>query len=89
MATNPQRTKQIRRAALEVLKPAHPYSVPEETLLSYLDDVARPPLSDTERAATLAWLKDGKFAVPSQGSLDPEAAEWVITELGRSLLASL
>lgn len=89
MANNPQRTKQIRRTALETLRPAHPYALPEETLLAWLDDRVRPPLDADERAAVLKWLKDGKYAVPAEGSLDPEALEWMITDLGRNLLAGL
>lgn len=86
---NTQRTKQIRRAALEALKPASPYALPESTMLSFVDDLVKPPLSDAERKETLAWLADGKFAVRTAGALDPDAPEWVITELGKSLLASL
>lgn len=86
---NPQRTKQIRRAALEALKPAHPYALPEATMLSFVDDLVKPPLSAAERAETLAWLADGKFAARTAGALDPDAPEWVITELGKTLLASL
>ena len=89
MAANLHRTKQIRRTALETLRPAHPYALPEETLLAFLDDMIRPPLSADERAQTLAWMADGKFAVRTAGALDPDAPEWVITELGRSLLSSL
>jgi hypothetical protein len=89
MAANPHRTKQIRRAALEALKPAHPYALPEDTLFNYLDDLVRPPLSAAERSAVLDWLREGKYAIPTAGSLDPDTAEWVITELGKSLLASL
>jgi hypothetical protein len=89
MAANPQRTKQIRRAALEALKPASPYGLPESTMLSFVDDLVKPPLSEDERKDTLGWLGVEGFARPMAGALDPAAREWVITELGKSLLASL
>ena len=86
---NPVRVKQVRRAALEALKRAYPYALPEVTLLGFVDDLVRPPLSAEERAATLAWLERDKLAVRVAGALDPDAPEWVISQLGITLLASL
>jgi hypothetical protein len=86
---NPQRTKQIRRAVLQALKPARPFALPEETMLSFVDDLVKPPLSETERAEMLTWLADEKVAAQVEGALDPKAVEWVLTEVGGSLLASL
>ena len=83
------RTKQIRRAALEALSPAHPYALPESTMLSFVDDLVKPPLTPPEQQETLAWLDGGKYAVRVAGALDPDAPEWVITALGKTLLASL
>jgi hypothetical protein len=86
---NNQRLKQIRRAALEALKPAHPYALPQATMFSFIDDLVRPPLKDFEQTELLHWLNTNKLAVRTSGALDPDAPEWVITTLGKSLLASL
>jgi hypothetical protein len=79
----------LRRAALQVLKPAHPYALPQESLLAMIDDLVKPPLQTFEATELLHWLGSNKMAVRTAGALDPDAPEWVITSLGKSLLASL
>lgn len=85
----PQRTKQLRRAVLQALAPAHPYALAEDVLRGFVNDLLAPPLTAAEWSALLAWMDGGGFARRVAGALDPDAPEWVITELGRSLLESI
>lgn len=87
--TNPVRHKQARRAMLEALARAGNYALPEEALLQYVNDLVKPPLNYAEQGVDLAFLRDGGYIRKTEDSLDPEWTEWVITELGRNLLASL
>lgn len=86
---NPARTKQIRRTALSALDMAAPYALPEETLWSHVSDLVRPPLSDVERKETAEFLTAKDFIRAVRDDMDPELKQWVITEVGKSLLASL
>jgi hypothetical protein len=86
---NPARTKQIRRTALAALEMAAPYALPDQTLWSHVSDLVRPPLSDVERQETEEFLMGRDFIRPVKDEMDPELKQWVITELGKSLLASL
>lgn len=86
---NHVRIRQIRRALLEALSMSGHYALPEETLWSYVDDLVKPPLGFSEKGMTLAFLRDGGFIRDAKDTLDPGLKQWVITELGRNLLASL
>ena len=86
---NHVRVKQIRRAFLQALAMSGHYAMPEETLWSFVDDLVKPPLVFGEKGVTLAFLRDGKFIREAPDTLDPGLKQWVITELGRNLLASL
>lgn len=86
---NPARTKQIRRTFLNALAMAGNYALPEDVLFNFVDDLVKPPLQFTERGLTTAFLKTGGFIRGVEDTLDPGLKQWVITELGKNLLASL
>lgn len=65
------------------------FALPESTLWSYVDDLVKPPLSAAERSETTTFLSGGEFIREAKDTLDPGLKQWVITELGRNLLASL
>lgn len=87
--SNPARTKQIRKAALQTLAQTGGYALPVESLWSFVDDLVKPPLTFGEKGVTEKFLIDGQFVRLVPDSLDPILKQCVITELGRNLLASL
>lgn len=86
---NPARRLSIRRTFLRILKSAGNWAVEEETLWSHVDDLVKPPTTLGERGVTLQFLRDGGFIRAAEATLDPDMKEWLLTELGKNLLASL
>ena len=87
--TNPVRVRQIRRHVLEALSMSGNYALEESILFGHVDDLVKPPLSFGERGVTMEFLQKGNFIRNVPDSLDPSLKQWVITELGKNLLASL
>lgn len=86
---NPYRTKAIRRAVLEALKLAGTYALPEETLRGHVGDMERPPCTDKEWSEAVDWLDTNQYIAKVPSDLDPQLVQWVITERGRAILATL
>lgn len=89
MMNNPARRKQVRRTILETLKMAKGYALEESTLLKYVNDLIKPPISIGEWTLTLQDLKSGEYIREAEDTLDPEMKQWLITEFGKNLLTSL
>jgi hypothetical protein len=87
--TNPARTKLAKKATLEALAMAGNYALPEESLWSYVNSMLKPPAKAEEGAAILEDLKKQEWIRAVEDTLDPEMKQWVITELGKNVLASL
>jgi hypothetical protein len=86
---NPLRRKQAAKAYLESLQMAGGYALEDSRLMSFVDDLIRPPLSFSEHGVVKQMLRDGKMIKAVTDALDPEMKMWVITDLGRNYLASL
>jgi hypothetical protein len=86
---NPVRHRQTARAILEALQMAGGYALENSVLISYTNDVVKPPLTFAEEGVTLKLLSDHGFIRKVPDSLDAGLKQWVITELGRNHLASL
>ena len=87
---NPLRKKQAAKCYLETLQMAGGYAVEDSRLMSFVDDLIRPPLTYAEHGVAKQDLRNGKYireATPD--ALDPGMKQWVITDLGRNYLASL
>jgi hypothetical protein len=89
MTGNPARVKQVRRIVLECLKMAAPYALPVETLQEHCSDLLRPPMTFGEWGVTEAFLSKNAFIVSIQSAIDPDLKQWAITDLGKTLLATL
>lgn len=89
MNSNPARVKQVRRIVLECLKMASPYALPVETLQEHCSDLLRPPLNFGEWGVTEAFLSKSGFIVSIKSDIDPDMKQWAITDLGKTLLATL
>ena len=87
--TNPARRKQVRRVVLEALRHASPYALTREVLESHVNDLIRPPLSFGEWGVTEQFLEAGKFIAAIRSDIDPDMKLWAITDLGKTLLATL
>ena len=88
--TNPLRRKHAAKTYLEALQMAGGYALEDSRLMSFVDDLMRPPLTYAEHGVIKEMLKKGDYmrrAAPDQ--MDPEMKMWVITDLGRNYLASL
>lgn len=83
------RRVQIIRTLLETLSMAGGYALEKSRLLSFVDDLVKPPLQFTEQGQILADAKAAGWIRKVENSADPGLEEWVITELGRNYLASL
>lgn len=83
------RRKHIRRCFLQTLKTAGDYALEESTLWQHVDDLVKPPTNFGERGIMLKFFKDGDYIRKAADTLDPEMIQWVITERGKNLLASL
>lgn len=83
------RRKHIRRCFLQTLKTAGDYALEETTLWQHVDDLVKPPTTYGERGVIIKFFKDGDYIRAVADSLDPEIVQWVITERGKNLLASL
>lgn len=83
------RRKHIRRVFLQTLKNAGDFALEEATLWSHVDDLVKPPTNLGERGVALKFFKDGDYIRATGDSLDPELQQWLITERGKNLLASL
>lgn len=88
-APNPARRKQVRRVVLEALKHASPYALTREVLESHVNDLIRPPLTFGEWGLTEQFLEAGKFIAPIKSDIDPDMKQWAITDLGKTVLATL
>jgi|GEM_PF-2706232 len=86
---NPARRKQVRRIVLEALRHASPYALPVETLQSHCNDLLRPPMNPGEWGVTEAFLAKNAFIVSIASAIDPDLKQWAITDLGKTLLATL
>jgi len=86
---NPVRRKQIARAILEALSMAGGYALENSILISYANDIVKPPLTFGEEGVTLKLLKDSGWIRQATDALDPGMKQWVLTDLGRNYLASL
>lgn len=89
MNSNPARVKQVRRTVLEVLKMASPYALVRETLQEHCSDLIRPPINFGEWGVTEAFLTKGNFIVSIKSDIDPDMVQFAITDLGKTLLATL
>ena len=89
MTSNPARVKQVRRTVLEALKMASPYALPVETLQEHCSDLLRPPMNFGEWGVTEAFLSKNNFIVSIKSDIDPDLKQWAITDLGKTLLATL
>lgn len=87
--SNPARRKQVRRVVLEALRHASPYALTREVLESHVNDLIRPPLTFGEWGITEEFLAKGKFIVAIHSDIDPDMKQWAITDLGKTLLATL
>ena len=86
---NPLRRKHAAKAYLESLEMAGGYALEDSRLMSFVNDLIRPPLSFAEHGVVKKMLLDKKFMAAAPDALDEEMKMWVITELGRNYLASL
>lgn len=86
---NPLRRKQAAKCYLESLQMAGGYALEDSRLMSFVDDLIRPPLSFAEHGVVKQMLRDNKFIKAVEDTLDPGLKQWVITDLGRNYLASL
>jgi hypothetical protein len=86
---NPLRRKQAAKAYLEALQMAGGYALEDGRLMSFVDDLIRPPLSFSEHGVLKAMLKDGHYIRKAEDAMDPGMTMWVITDLGRNYLSSL
>jgi len=86
--SNPARITIIRRTILETLKHAQDFALEQSIMRNFVDALLRPPVTDAEWEANIAWLLQGRITlVPS--SLDEAIVQYAITERGRVLLATL
>lgn len=86
---NPLRRKHIAKAYLEALAMAGGYALEDSRLMSFVDDLLRPPPGYAEHGMVKAQLKDAKFIRKTTDPLDGGMEMWVITDLGRNYLAGL
>ncbi len=86
---NPARRKQVRRIFLEALRHASPYALPVEVLQAHCNDLLRPPMNLAEWGITSAFLCKNGFIVSITSDIDPDLKQWAITDLGKTLLATL
>jgi predicted transcriptional regulator len=86
---NPVRRKQVLRTMLEVLKMASPYAVEEQAMMRMVNDLLRPPLHFGERGPSITQLRDQKFIIQVEDSLDKELRQFALTDLGKTFLATL
>lgn len=86
---NPVRRKQVLRTLLDVLKMAYPYALEEQAMFKMVNDILRPPLHFGERGPTLTQLREQKFIVQVEDSLDPELRQFALTDLGKTFLTTL
>ena len=86
---NPLRRKHAAKSYLEALQMAGGYALEDGRLMSFVDDLIKPPLTYAEHGVVKAMLKDGKYMREAPDQLDPGMKMWVITDLGRNYLASL
>ena len=87
--TNPLRRKQAAKALLEALQMAGGYALEDSRLLSFVNDLVRPPLDYAEQGVVKAMLRDAGHIREVKDELDPGMKMWVITDLGRNYLASI
>ena len=89
MIPNPLRRKQATKAVLETLAMAGTYALEQSRLMSFTNDLIKPPLDRGEQGVILKLLSDGGFIVRVPDSLDPELDQWVITDHGKAHLLSI
>lgn len=87
--TNPLRRKHAAKAYLEALQMAGGYALEDGRLMSFVDDLIRPPLTYAEHGVVKEMLKKGNYMRPAEDAMDPGMKMWVITDLGRNYLSSL
>lgn len=86
---DPLRRKHAAKAYLEALQMAGGYALEDSRLMSFVDDLIKPPLTYAEHGVVKSMLSDGKYIKTAKDEMDPGAKLWVITDLGRNYLASL
>lgn len=89
LKNNPVRRKQVLRTVLTTLKFASPYALPAEAMWENVNDLLSPPLRWGERGPVITLLKNQKFVVQVEDSLDQEIIQYALTELGRTYLQTL
>ena len=87
--SSPFRRKQVRRALLETLEMAKGYALESMTLQTYVDDQLRPPMTGREYLDEITFFWQNEYVRKVASPLDPLINQYVLTERGKSLLASL
>jgi hypothetical protein len=80
------RLASITRCALRKLHQAGGYALPEGTLAQHLDADLRPPVSEAEFAAAIAWLVGEHFIAALPGEAGDPEPRWLLAERGEAFV---
>jgi hypothetical protein len=80
------RSHNLRRAILDILERAQPYTLPESQLTVELNGAIRPPAGRAELDEEILFLQTRAYIATVPDPLDDNLVKWTITEAGKTML---